>query len=493
MQEPLGEMPFRSCDTLLKATWIGKTTVEESKKHSFFYDWGSATNHRSEIRSQEIVARSKWFINMRWLAVLACALGATVAMLDEVPAKINPLDFVYTAAFLAITNLAYIAIGRNRFGDKERGRELQFLMVGQMLGDFTALSYLTYALGSIETPMATVFMAHIILATLLFSRWQSLAIACAAWFYAVLPLVMESGGIVPVRSIFDGTFKSIANASFQVTFGFVLATGCVFLFCWYLVSEIAMSLKLREHQLEDAHHLLVKIDKEKTHATLLATHELKAPFAAIKSYVYTLRDGYCGPLPEKAQSVIARIGERCDQLTNRITDIIHVSNLRTLVVQNMNLAPVDLIAVLSEEAREGKLIGDAKGVPVVNLAENNPPIYIMGSASHLKSLFSNLIRNAVCYSYENTGRVAISAEPLRRKVAVKIRDEGIGIPSGNLNKIFEDHFRSKNAVAHFADGTGLGLSIVKEVVVLHGASIEVESTVGKGSCFTVHFDIIEPK
>jgi len=467
--------------------------VEETKKHSFFYDWGSVTTYVSEIRSQEIVARSKWFISMRWLAVLACAVGAVVALLDQAPANINPRDFFFTAVFLVITNLAYIVIGRNLFGNKERGRELQFLMVGQMLGDFTALSYLTYALGSIETPMATVFMAHIILATLLFSRWHSLAITCAAWFYAVLPLVLEWAGILQMRSIFDGNFKSIANASYQVTFGFVVATGCVFLFCWYLVSEIVMSLKLREHQLEDAHQMLIKIDKAKTHATLLATHELKAPFAAIKSYVYTLRDGYCGPLPEKAQSVIARIGERCDQLTNRITDIIHVSNLRTLIVQNMNLVPVDLIAVISEEVQEGILLGEARGVPVVNLAENDPPIYILGSASHLKSLFSNLIRNAICYSYENTGRVEISVEQSQKKVAVKIRDKGIGIPNNNLNKIFEDHFRSKNAVAHYADGTGLGLSIVKEVVVLHGASIEVESTVGSGSCFTVRFDIIEPK
>jgi signal transduction histidine kinase len=159
----------------------------------------------------------------------------------------------------------------------------------------------------------------------------------------------------------------------------------------------------------------------------------------------------------------------------------------------MNLVPVDLIAVISEEAQEGILIGEARGVPVVNLAENDPPTYIMGSASHLKSLFSNLIRNAICYSYENAGRVEISVELSQKKVAVKVRDEGIGIPSNNLNKIFEDHFRSKNAVAHYADGTGLGLSIVKEVVVLHGASIDVESTVGKGSCFTVRFDIIEPK
>jgi len=304
-----------------------------------------------------------------------------------------------------------------------------------MMGDFAALSYLTYALGSIETPMAALFMAHIILATILFSRWRSLIIAMAAWISASLPLILEWVGILPMRSIFGGQFKSMINEDFAATFRIRDGERGVFLFCWYLVSEISSSLKLREHQLEDAYHMLVKLDKEKTQSTLLATHELKAPFAAIQSYVYTLKDGYCGPLPEKAQSVLARIGERCDQISRRITDIIHLSNLRTLVVTEMRLVPVDLIEILAEEAREGSLIGQARKVRVINLAEYHPPVYIMGSYVHLKTLFSNLIQNAVNYSRDNTGRVVISVETSDQKVAVAVQDNGIGIPKENLDKI----------------------------------------------------------
>ena len=463
------------------------------KKHSFFYDWGSVTTYTSDISSQELVSRAKWFINMRWLAILACAAGGCIAAAGLAPAKVNPLDFGVTVVFLSATNLVYTIAGRNLFGDRSRGKELQFLLLWQMLGDFIALSFLTYALGCIETPMGALFMAHIILATILFSRWLSLIIAGAAWISASLPLILEWAGILPSRSIFDGQFKLMVNASFGATFGFVFASGGVFLFCWYLVSEISSSLKLREHQLEDAFKMLIKIDREKTQSTLLATHELKAPFAAIKSYIYTLRDGYCGVLPEKAQAVVERIGDRCDHISNRITDIIHLSNLRTLVVTDMRLVPVDLMAVLAEEAREGVLTGEPRKVQVINLAEYYPPIYIMGSYSHLKTLFSNLIQNAVNYCRDNTGRVVISIESSPQKVAVSVQDNGIGIPKENLDKIFDDHFRSKNAVAHYAGGTGLGLSMVKEIVVLHGASIQVESIVGRGSSFTVRFDIIEAK
>jgi signal transduction histidine kinase len=117
----------------------------------------------------------------------------------------------------------------------------------------------------------------------------------------------------------------------------------------------------------------------------------------------------------------------------------------------------------------------------------------MGSASHLKTLFSNLIQNAIHYCNDNTGRLVISMEDLPGKVAVSVQDNGIGIPKENLDKIFDDHFRSKNAVAHYPGGTGLGLSIVKEIVVLHGASIQVESIVGRGSSFTVRFDTTEAR
>lgn len=463
------------------------------KKHSFSYDWGAVTTYTSDISSQELVARAKWFINMRWLAILACSAGALLSASGLIPAHVNPLDFSITVLFLTLTNLAYSVIGRNLFGDKSRRRELQFLLLGQMLGDFTALSFLTYELGSIETPMATLFMAHIILATILFPRWRSLIIVGAAWIYSSLPLLLEWAGFLPVRSIFGGAFKAMVLARFEVVLGFVMASGGVYLFCWYLASEISSSLKLRERQLEDAHQMLLKVDKEKTQATIIATHELKAPFAAIKSYIYSLRDGYCGPLPEMAQAVITRIGDRCDQITDRITDIIHLNNLRTLVVSDMNLVPLDLIAILVEEAREGALVGEPRKIQVINLTEKHSPVYVMGSSSHLKTLFSNLIRNAIHYCHDNTGRVVISMEDLPKKIAVSVQDNGIGIPEENLDKIFDDHFRSKNAVAHYTGGTGLGLSIVKEIVFIHGASIQVESIVGRGSSFTLRFDITEAR
>jgi signal transduction histidine kinase len=483
----------RSCDKLIPRQYFPTEagTVAE-KKHSFFYDWGSVTTYKSDISSQELVSRAKWFIHMRWYAILACMAAALIAACGILPIRVRILDFALAIVFLSITNLAYSRMGRNLFGDKSRQRDLQFILLLQMFGDFAALSYLVYSLGSVETPMGALFMAHIILATMLFSRWHSLMIATAAWVFATLPLLLVWWDVIPPRSIFGEAVKPMANLGLGYLSAFILASLGVYLFCWYLVSEISSSLKLREHQLEDTYQMLTKIDKEKTQSTLLATHELKAPFAAIKSYVYTLKDGYCGQLPPKVRDVVVRIGERCDQISNRITEIIHLSNLRTLVVTDMRLTPVDLVAIVADESFEGSIVGAPRAIQVINLAEKHPPIYVMGSSAHLKTLFSNLIHNAINYSQNNTGRVVVSIEnDEAARASVTIQDNGIGIPKENLDKIFDDHFRSKNAVTHYPGGTGLGLSMVKEIVVLHGASIQVESIVGRGSSFKVIFGTVQ--
>ena len=466
--------------------------MADQRQHSVSYDWGAVSAYRPDLRSHELVERARWFIHMRWLAVLACGGGAAAAALKLVPAQVEPAYFAAAAVFLAAANIVYTLVGRRFLGDEPDHRGIQILLVVQIIGDFISLSVLCYACGTIETPLLTLFMAHIILVTLFFGRLTSLAIVAAAWLFASLPLVLEWAGAVPTLSIFGGHFKRMVTANYMVTGGFVVGIGVTFFVCWYLVSEISAGLKLRERQLEETFEMLVRIDAEKTQATLRATHELKAPFAAIKSYVYILRDGYCGELPEKAQQVINRIGDRCDQLTSKITDIIHLSNLRTLVVTEMDLKPVNLTELISKESKEGALMGEPRGVKVNNLAEDGKPVYVMGSRSHLDTLFSNLIQNAVWYSHDG-GEVEISFKRKARRVSVRIRDHGIGIPEKNLEKIFEEHFRSNNAVSHHPNGTGLGLPLVKEIVRLHGAVIHVDSEVGKGTHFTVSFDTTEPK
>ncbi len=466
--------------------------MERRQLDSLTFDWGAVTTYRPGLRSFELVARVRWFIKMRWIAVAACVAGALAASIDWPSFALSPFHFALDAGFLGLTNLSYTLLSRRLLEREDHHHPIHTLLLVQMFGDFLALGFLSYTCGTIETPLLTLFLAHIILATLFFNRGIALIVIFGAWVFASLPLALEWAGWIPVISIFDSSFKHSVVDDDLVTGGFITGIGSVFFTCWYLVSEISSSLKLRERQLEEAYELLVKLSREKTQATLRATHELKAPFAAIKSYVYTLRDGYCGPLPEKAGKVVSRIGDRCDQLTEKITDIIHLGNLKTLVVTEMNLVPVELSKLLFQEIEEGALLGELRGTVVENQIEGERSVHILGSAPHLHTMFKNLIQNAVRYSRDQ-GRVVVSMKRKAKRVSVRVRDQGIGIPQENLERIFDEHFRSNNAVAHHPNGTGLGLPLVKEIVRLHDAVIHVKSELGAGTHFTVSFETIEPK
>lgn len=109
---------------------------------------------------------------------------------------------------------------------------------------------------------------------------------------------------------------------------------------------------------------------------------------------------------------------------------------------------------------------------------------IVGHRDRLAILFSNIIANAVSYSYEG-GTVAVKAAQTGGQIRVTVSDRGIGIKEESLPHIFEEYYRTKIAAQHNANSTGLGLSIVREIARGSGLTIRVESEVGWGTSFEV--------
>jgi signal transduction histidine kinase len=443
------------------------------------FSWGETYAYETDIRARVLAERIAWFIQIRWWIAALLGLTTVVVGLQLLPARLDWRIFAVTAAFLAAVNTLY-----QRTVDPFASRRR--LMVAQVVTDFVALSALSYATGTVETPVPLLYVAHIILAALFFSRRVSLLLTGVAFACALLPVALEQVGLLPRVSMFVVPFKAMLLADWRAMalYAAVLA-GC-YLFSWYLTSTITASLKRRERQLEESHQMLEQVDREKTQSTLRATHELKAPFAAIKTYIYSLRDGYCGDLPEKAQEVVVRIGDRCDRLTNMITAIIHVGNLRTAVVSEEDFEPVDLAQFLPPEIEEATVWGAPRKVTIKADIPTGAALQIRASARHLHTLVSNLLRNAVTYSNDG-GEVEVSLHPAKGSVVLRVADHGIGIARDILPKIFDDFFRANEAARVNPHGNGLGLALVKEVAKLHGATIEVASEPGKGTCFWVWF------
>jgi signal transduction histidine kinase len=273
----------------------------------------------------------------------------------------------------------------------------------------------------------------------------------------------------------------------RVTVVYVAGIFSVFLICWYLIAQIANGLRLREQRLQDEHDRLVQIGDQKVRGTLRATHELKAPLAAIKSYVFVMRDGYAGELPAKALAIVERIGERCDLLMERISQIIGLANLKSLERAALDFAPTDVVRVLAQEVEEAAMRGRARGVTLAWSEGSAPSATVLASEPELRAMLSNILANAVDYSHDG-GAVTVSVEVAEAgEVEVCVTDRGIGIAPECIPRIYEDHFRTEAAAAHRPNGSGMGMAIVAEVVRLHDAQITVDSTVGKGTSIRVRF------
>ncbi len=206
------------------------------------------------------------------------------------------------------------------------------------------------------------------------------------------------------------------------------------------------------------------------------SHELKTPLTTIRGYAQLINSGIA-----KEDDIIGftrKIEKESSRLITLIEDIIELSNLdeesTEYEKQNISLKTVakDVMERLQIRAKE-------RGIQMQLTGEDT---IISGNLSHITELVYNLTDNAIKYNKEN-GKVEIAIKPNQ----IAVRDTGIGIPDIYRERIFERFFRVDKSHSKKVNGTGLGLSIVKHIVKQSNAEIQVESTEGKGSCFTVTF------
>jgi signal transduction histidine kinase len=248
---------------------------------------------------------------------------------------------------------------------------------------------------------------------------------------------------------------------------------------------------------------LQEMNNEKTKYLLYATHQLKAPFAAIQSYVDIILDGYSGQISQRTQDIVLKIKERCELLSKVIKEMLELAKLKSIDIAELKLEKLDINQILSDVVQRYKVIASAKDIQIdliyddFYLKHYNGPFspldeafYIKGYEKQIDVLFSILIENAINYSHPNSVIKIIIKKMGTSQLYIGIKDQGIGIPEKNLSNIFNEFFRSNNAVDFHNNGTGLGLSIAKEIATIHNTNIQVESVLNQGSCFSMIFQLI---
>src|SRR6266851_870908 len=213
-----------------------------------------------------------------------------------------------------------------------------------------------------------------------------------------------------------------------------------------------------------------------------ASHELKTPIAGITGFIETLR----GPARDDGvarERFLGIMAEQADRMRRLVDDLLMLSRIEQHEHSRPD-AEVDLARVLAGVEDLLQLKASSRKVTVELSIEPALPRAV-GDYDELTIVFQNLVDNAVKYAKPAT-TVRVAARPMGGgRVAVAVSDEGDGIPANHLPRLTERFYRVDAARSRQLGGTGLGLAIVKHVVNRHRGRLDIQSTPGKGSTFTV--------
>lgn len=219
-------------------------------------------------------------------------------------------------------------------------------------------------------------------------------------------------------------------------------------------------------------------DMLKRQLTQNIAHELKTPVASIQGYLETILEN-----PRIDEATKAQFLQRCYAQSQRLTSLLHdISTLNRMddAPEMTEFETVDISATVAGIMKETALQAKAKNMTFVCRLPGG--ISIKGNSSLVYSIFRNLTDNAIAYAGEGT-TVTISAEEDAQCWHFTFSDNGTGVPSEHLPRLFERFYRVDKGRSRKMGGTGLGLAIVKNAVILHGGTISVHNNITGGLRF----------
>jgi PAS domain S-box-containing protein len=225
------------------------------------------------------------------------------------------------------------------------------------------------------------------------------------------------------------------------------------------------------------------LDELKGEFVATVSHELRTPLAAIYGSAQTLRRKDLELDDERRESLLDVIADESERLTRIAGDILLANTLDSDRLR-LEREPVDLGGLTREVVDEMRTCFAERDDISIQFSSPKLDAAVAGDADKLRQILMNLIENAVKYSPDG-GRVEVGLESHDNRVRVLIRDEGIGIPPGEEQRIFGKFYRVDPQLSRGVGGTGLGLYISRELVRRMQGRVSVASHEGKGSTFCV--------
>lgn len=461
-------------------------------------DRPAQTSERSwSLTERELASRLSWFISIRWFAGLTALLFLAVAWHGfgiRLTGPDQPLVRVLAAVLGLFFYNAVLVILVWAF--RTRGllgrRAIHAFANLQIVCDLACVAFIWHYTGSIENAFCILFIFPMAWASELLSRTN-------AYFHAVLGATMmnavawgEYSGLLPhvhlVRLV-DQCIMDFVPPELYLDWAFVLmvcmaVSGGMFVTV-FLAGTIAQRLRLRENQLEEAYRRLQTVDTLKTDFMRRASHELRAPLSATHMMLKTVQQNVADRLDAGQREMIVRATDRVDSLTKLVNDLLLFSRLENEVDVPARREPTSFDEVVRQTI---ELLTAGAETKNLRLEFDIAPARVTAEKEELTEIATNLVSNAIRYTPDG-GRVSVRLTSEGGFAVLEVTDTGIGIAPKDLPRVFDEFFRSteaKNAVRH---GTGIGLAIVKKIVQSLRGTIDVRSTPGEGSTFTVRLPL----
>lgn len=214
----------------------------------------------------------------------------------------------------------------------------------------------------------------------------------------------------------------------------------------------------------------------------IVSHEFRTPLTGIQGFSEIMRDG--GLTQAETREYAGDINKDARRLARLITDMLDLDRMESGRM-TLGSEPVDLNRLVTDAAAQFRL--SAANHPIELDLDRELPL-LLGDADRLTQVVSNLLSNAIKYS-PSGGMVEISTEHANKTVTLTIRDHGMGIPPGQLERIFDRYSRIETTETRAIQGTGLGLPIVREIVQLCDGEVWATSEAGQGAVFHVQLPL----
>lgn len=308
------------------------------------------------------------------------------------------------------------------------------------------------------------------------------------FYYAVR---LDNGTVLRVSKNMETVFSTAMSilpmmgvvACCMVTFALLLAKWQTAKLI-YPINHLNLAEPLENDMYEELTPLLQSIDKQNREKDAVAnmrkefsanvSHELKTPLTSISGYAEIMKDGLVRP--EDMKTFSERIYNEASRLITLVEDIMKLSKLDEGAVE-LEKEEVDFYMLTREICSRLAPQAEKRNVRMEVTGE---PVHYLGVRQVLDEMLYNMIENAIKYNKEG-GLVSVWVGNTLQGIKIIVRDTGIGIPKEEQERIFERFYRVDKSHSKATGGTGLGLSIVKHGALMHGAKIDVDSEVNKGT------------